>query len=173
MKIVLVALGLFILGFGGIAAFSGGLSTALFDAPISATAPNDIAGPQLVTLADYGEAAETAYERMLSACTVEDRKAFGKAMNALAVAKRHADTGKIERGNIGDRASKMMGRFADAVRKGIITNDHVPFGSLRTIVASVQKRAAGEEPQPEPMAFTLRGRIGEANKVKHNDCQVL
>ena len=31
MKTMLVALGLFILGFGGIAAFSGGLPTALFD----------------------------------------------------------------------------------------------------------------------------------------------
>jgi hypothetical protein len=173
MKFMLLGIGLFILGFGGIAAFSGGLPTALFDASDGAPARDDFAMAQLVTLADYGEAAETAYERMLGACTVQDRKAFGSAMNDLAVAKRHSDTGKIERGNIGDRASRLMTQFAEAVRMGVITNDHVPFGSLRTVVASVQKQAAGEEAQPEQMAFTLRGRIGEADAAQKNDCQVL
>ena len=173
MKIMLVALGLFVLGFGGIAAFSGGLPTALFGASDSASPADDLAIAQLVTLGDYGDAAQTAYERMLGACTVQDRKAFGRAMNALAVAKRHADTGKIERGNIGDRASRLMAQFVEAVSKGVITNDHVPFGSLRTVIASAQKRAATEEPQPELMAFTLRGRIGEAGAAQHNDCQVL
>ena len=173
MKLMLVALGLFVLGFGGIAAFSGGQPTALFDASDSVQPADDFAMAQLATLADYGDAAQTAYERMLGACTVQDRKAFGRAMNALAVAKRHADTGKIERGNIGDRASTLMAQFVAAVRKGVITNDHVPFGSLRTVIALAQKQATSEEPQQEPMAFTLRGRIGETNKVEHNDCQVL
>ena len=110
---------------------------------------------------------------MLGACSGEDRKAYGRAMNALAVAKRHADTGKIERGNIGDRAAKLMAQFVMAVRKGVITNDHVPFGSLRAVIASVQKRAAAEIPQPEPLTFTLRGRVDEAGAAEHNDCQVL
>ena len=168
MKSMLLGVGLFILGFGGITAFSGGLPTALFDVADSAPPANDF-----VTLADYGDVVEKAYEQMLSACKVEDRKAYGQAMNALAVAKRHADTGKIERGNIGDRASRLMAQFVEAVSKGVITNDHVPFGSLRTVIASAQKRAATEEPQPELMAFTLRGRIGEAGAAQHNDCQVL
>ena len=173
MKSMLLGFGLFILVFGGIVAFSGGLPTALFDVSDSGPKAEDIAVAQLVTLADYGEAAQTAYEQMLGACTVQDRKAYGRAMNALAVAKRHADTGKIERGNIGDRASTQLGQFVEAVRRGVITNDHVPFGSLRTVVASVQKQATSEEPQREPMAFTLRGRIGEAAAAEHNDCQVL
>ena len=173
MKTVLVALGLFILGFGGIAAFSGGLPAALFDVSEIAGPANDVAELNLVTLADYGTAAEKAYERMLGACSEEDRKAFGAAMNALAVAKRHADTGKIERGNIGDRASRMMAQFVTAVRKGVITNDHVPFGSLRSVIASAQKNTTTDDPQPEPMAFTLRGRIGEANAAEYNDCQAL
>ena len=92
---------------------------------------------------------------MLSACEVEDRKAYSKAMNALAVAKRHADSGKIERGNIGDRASRLMAQFAEAVRKGVITNDHVPFGSLRTVVASAQKQAATGKPQPGQYSLPL------------------
>lgn len=173
MKTMLLALGLFILGAGGIAAFSGGLPTALFDVPDDAARSDAIAGLQLVTLADYGDAAEKAYEQMLSACSAEDRKAYGRAMNALAVAKRHADTGKIERGNIGDRASRLMTQFVEAVRKGVITNDHVPFGSLRTVVASVQKKMAAEEPQTEAISFTLRGRIGESGEAQHNDCHVL
>jgi hypothetical protein len=173
MKSMLVGIGLFFLGFGGIAAFSGGMPAALFGTLETVSPADDIAERQLVTLADYGEAAQVAYEQMLGACTEEDRKAFGRAMNALAVAKRHADTGKIERGNIGDRASVMFARFVKAVRKGVITNDHVPFGSLRTVVKSTLKNAATEEPQPEPMTFNLRGRIGEAAAAEHNDCQVL
>jgi len=173
MKSVLVAFGLFILGFGGIAAFSGGLPSALFGAVEGATSPDAIAELRPMTLADYGEAADKAYERMLAACKAEDRKAFGRAMNALVVAKRHADTGKIERGNIGNSVSELTGLFVEAVRKGIITSDHVPFGSLRSVVASVHRQAAAEDPQPEPMAFPLRGSIGEAGKVKHNECQVL
>jgi hypothetical protein len=173
MKVMLVALGLFVLGFGGIAAFSGGLPAVSFGSSDSAVSADDIAALQPVTLADYSEAAEKAYEQMLAACTVEDRKAFGRAMNALAVAKRHADTGKIERGNIGDGASKMMGQFVEAVRKGVITHDHVPFGSLRTIITSVLKRTDTNEPQPVPMTLTLRGSIGKAEAAPHNECQVL
>lgn len=173
MKSVLVALGLFILGFGGIVAFSGSLPMALFDAPDGAAPPVDNDGLQLVTLGDYGDAVENAYQRMLNACTTEDRTAYGRAMNALAVAKRHADTGKIERGDIGDRATTLTAQFVEAVRKGVITGDHVPFGSLRTVIASVQKKAATTKPQPEPLTFTLRGSIGAAAAAPHNDCQVL
>jgi len=173
MKAMLLALGLFVLGFGGIAALSGGLPTAPFGASDSAVSADDIAVLQPVTLADYNEAAERAYEQMLAACTVEDRKAFGRAMNALAVAKRHADTGKIERGNVGDGAARMMGQFVEAVRKGIITSDHVPFGSLRTVITSVLRQTDTNEPQPVQMALTLRGSIGEAEVVPHNECQVL
>lgn len=173
MKSMLVGFGLFILGFGGIAAFSGSLPTALFDASDHVSAPEKIVELQLVTLGDYGNAVERAYERMLSACSTEDRKAYGRAMSALAVAKRHADTGKIERGNIGDRVSTLMAKFVEAVRKDVITNDHVPFGSLRTVIASVRKNAAAGKPQPEPTAFTLRGSIGDTGAAQHNDCQVL
>ena len=173
MKSMLVALGLFILGFGGIAAFSGGLSTALLDSPDGAPRRGDNAGLQLVTLADYGDAAQAAYERMLNSCIFDDRRAFGLAMNALAVAKRHADIGKIERGNIGDRVSGLMAQFVEAVRKGVITNDHVPFGSLRTVVTSVNKTAAAGKPQPEPTAFVLRGSIGDTGAAPDNDCQAL
>lgn len=173
MKIMLVALGLFVLGFSGITAFSGGLPTALFDVSDNVASPRSVGELQLVTLSDYGDAVESAYERMLGACTVADRKAYGQAMNALVVAKRHADSGKIERGNIGDRASRLMAQFAETVRKGVITSDHVPFGSLRTVITSVKKQAAKEAPQLELMAFTLRGSIGEAGATQPNDCQVL
>jgi hypothetical protein len=173
MKSMLVGIGLFIVGFGAVAAFSGGLPTALFDTSDGAVAPVSIVEAPLVTLGDYGDAVEIAYERMLSACSAEDRKAYGRAMNALAVAKRHADTGKIERGDIGGRVSALLTQFVDAVRKGVITNDHVPFGSLRTVIASVQKNADAGKAQPEPTTFTLRGSIGEAAAAPHNDCQVL
>ena len=173
MKTMLVALGLFILGFGGIAAFSGGLPTALFDMSQIAARPDDITVQQPVTLADFGDVVEDTYERMLRACSAEDRKTYGMAMNALVVAKRHADTGKIERGDIGDRVAKLTAQFVEAVRRGVITDEHVPFGTLRTIIASVHEKTAAAEPQPELMAFTLRGRIGEVDAVEHNDCQLL
>ncbi len=173
MKIMLVALGLFILGFGGIAAFSGGLPKALFDMSEFAARSDDVTVRQPVTLGDYGDVVEDAYQRMLSACSAGDRKTYGKAMNALAVAKRHADTGKIERGNIGDRVAKLTAQFVEAVRKGVITDDHVPFGSLRTIIASVHKKMAAEKPQPELTEFTLRGRIGEAGAGEDDACKAL
>lgn len=173
MKLMLVGVGLFILGFGGIAAFGGGLPAALFNTPYRSSAPDDDVGQKLVDLGDYGDAAEKAYARMLGACTAEDRRAYGMALNALAIAKRHADSGKIERGDIGDRVSTMMTQFIEAVRKGVITNDHVPFGSLRTIIASVNKKAAARKPQPEPMAFVLRGSIGDTGAARNNDCEVL
>jgi hypothetical protein len=175
MKTMLVALGLFVLGFGGIVAFSGGQPGPLFGAPDLAASPDDDPGPRLVTLGDHGDAVEIAYQRMLRACKVEDRKAYSRAMNGLAVAKRHSETGKIERGNIGDRVPRLMAQFVEAVRKGVITNDHVPFGSLRSIVVSTQKRVAAgmPEPEPEPISFTLRGSIGDAGVPERNDCKVL
>ncbi len=173
MKTLLVALGLFVLGFGGVTAVSGGLPMALFNVSEPAAPRNEFAELQLVTLADYAEAAEKAYERMLSACSTEDRKAYGRAMDALAVAKRRADTGRMERGNIGDRMSELMTQFVEAVRMGVITDDHVPFGSMRTVLASVQKKAAADGVQPEPVSFALRGRIGESGKAQNNDCQAL
>ncbi len=171
MMTMLVALGLFILGFGGISAFSGGLPTALFD--LSAVWPDDVIVPQPLTLADYGDAVEDDYERMLSACSTDDRKAYGRAMNALVVAKRHADTGKIDRGNIGDRVAKLNAQFVEAVRRGVITDDHVPFGSLRTVIASVHEKMAAEKQRMELTAFTLRGRNGETGAGEDDACKVL
>ncbi len=173
MKTVLLALGLFVLGFGGIAAFSGGLPMPLFDVSNISGPRDDISEEQLVTLADYGTAAEKAYDQMLTACSREDRKAYGRAMNALVVAKRHANSGKIERGNIAGRDDKLMVQFLDAVRKGAITRDHVPFGSLRSVIASVSKDSASDAAQQASMSFALRGRIEEAGEVEHNDCALL
>ena len=173
MKTVLLALGLFVLGFGGIAAFSGGLPMTLFDMSNSAAPPAELAKEKLVTLADYGAAAEMAYDQMLTACSREDRKAYGRAMNALVVAKRHADTGKIERGNIAGRDDKLMVQFLDAVRKGAITRDHVPFGSLRSVIASVSKNSAKVAVQQASMSFTLRGSIEEAGVAGPSDCALL
>ena len=173
MKAMLVGIGLFVFGFSGVALFSGGLPAALFAESDGASARDKHAPGQPVTLGDYGDAVEAAYGQMLIACSQDDREFYGHAMNDLAVAKRHADTGKIERGNIGDRASRMMTQFVTAVRKGIITNEHVPFGSLRTVIASVQKKAAAGKPQPEPTASVLRGSIGDTGAARHNDCQVL
>ena len=173
MKAVLVGIGLFLVGFGGVAVLGVGLPAGLLDNPDSTAARGAAAGMQPVTLGDYGDAVEVAYEKMRVTCTEADRKGYGHAMNDLAVAKRHADTGKIERGNIGGRVSELTTQFIEAVRKGVITNDHVPFGSLRTIVKSVNKNAPVDKPIPEPTAFVLRGSIGESGAAQSNDCQVL
>jgi len=175
MKAMLVGIGLFVFGFSGVALFSGGLPAALFAESDGASARDKHAPGQPVTLGDYGDAVEAAYGQMLIACTQDDREFYGHAMNDLAVAKRHADTGKIERGDIGGRVSKLMAQFVDAVRKGVITNEHVPFGSLRTVIASVSKKASSEPSQikPEPTAFVLRGSIGDTDVAQSNDCQVL
>jgi len=181
MKAMLVAIGLFVVGFGGVAVFGVGLPAGILDRPDSKKARGSAEGTQPATLGYYGDAVEAAYETMLVACTAADRKAYGRAMNELAVAKRHADTGKIERGNIGDRAQNLTDQFIEAVRKGVITNDHVPFGSLRTIVKTINKTANKtanktgpvEKPSLQPSAFVLRGSIGESGQAELNECQVL
>ena len=146
MKTMLVALGLFILGFGGIAAFSGGLPAALFDMSKNGGRPDDITVRQPVTLADFGDVVENAYERMLGACSAEDRKTYGRAMNALVVAKRDLEERvrllRIANKSLDDHVAGLVDEREDLLetREELTTNLATTLDKKRALANTLKNR---------------------------------